>query len=104
MKDDPELRRLLWFLLGGTRGGETRARILAELKERPGNINQIATRLGLHYRAVQHHIAVLTRNSLVVSKGEHYGLMYFMSAWLESNTEVFYEIAKKLKIELAERT
>ena len=28
MPDDPELRRLLWFLLGGKRGGENRARII----------------------------------------------------------------------------
>src|SRR2546425_2583558 len=56
MPDDPELRRLLWFLLGGTVGGETRARIVYALRERPSNINQLAGKLGLQYKAVQHHI------------------------------------------------
>jgi DNA-binding transcriptional ArsR family regulator len=95
--DDPELRRLLWYLLGATRGGETRARVMSELRARPGNMNQLAKRLGLDYRAVQHHIRVLTKNSLVSSAGEHYGLTYFLSPWLEAHIEIFDDLCSKLR-------
>lgn len=98
MPDDPELRRLLWYLLGGTRGGENRGRIIHELKNRPANLNQLATRLDLEYRSVQHHIEVLKKNALVTTQGEHYGLTYFLNPWLESHYEIFVEITKTLKM------
>jgi predicted transcriptional regulator len=97
VQDDPELRRLLWYLLGATRGGETRARVISELRARPGNMNQLAKRLGLEYRAVQHHIEVLKKNSLVGSTGEHYGLMYFLSPWMEAHIEIFDDLCHKLR-------
>ena len=100
MADDPELRRLLWYLLGGTRGGENRARIIHELKNRPSNLNQLAKKLELEYRSIQHHIEVLKKNSLVTSQGERYGLTYFLSPWLDSHYDIFGEITKKLNIVL----
>jgi DNA-binding transcriptional ArsR family regulator len=100
MPDSPELRRLLWFLLGGTRGGGNRARIISQLKERPSNLNQLAKRMGLEYRGVQHHIEVLRRNSLVVSSGEKYGVTYLLTPWLESNYGIFEEICRKLNFEV----
>lgn len=98
MAEDPELRRLLWYLLGGTRGGENRAKILLALRERPGNLNQLATRLGFQYRLVQHHIEVLKRNSLVTASGEHYGLTYFIHPWLDARFHIFEDVARKLKM------
>jgi DNA-binding transcriptional ArsR family regulator len=97
MPDDPELRRILWHLLGASRGGENRARIINELRTRPCNLNQITQRLGLQYRSIQHHIEVLRRNSLVTSQGEKYGTTYFVSPVLEANIGIFEEICKKLK-------
>lgn len=98
MSDDPELRRLLWYLLGGTRGGENRARIIHELFVRPSNLNQLSVRLKLDYRAIQHHIEVLKKNNLVLAKGEHYGLTYFLNQWFEAHFAIFEEICSKLKI------
>jgi DNA-binding transcriptional ArsR family regulator len=100
MPDDPELRRLLWYLLGGTRGGENRARIIHEIRNRPSNLNQLATKLSLEYRSIQHHVEVLKKNALVSSQGERYGLTYFLTPWLESHIDIFDEIAKKLNISL----
>jgi predicted transcriptional regulator len=100
MPDDPELRRLLWYLLGGTRGGENRARIIHEVKNRPSNLNQLANKLNLEYRAIKHHTDVLLKNSLVVTKGEHYGMTYFRNPWLESHFDVLEEICKKLNFNL----
>ncbi|HYB04915.1 MAG TPA: winged helix-turn-helix domain-containing protein [Nitrososphaerales archaeon] len=100
MTDDPELRRLLWYLLGGTRGGENRARIIQELRNRPSNLNQLATKLSLEYRSIQHHIEVLKKNILVSAQGEHYGLTYFLTPWLEAHLDLFDEITKKLHMTL----
>jgi predicted transcriptional regulator len=98
MPDDPELRRLLWYLLGGTRGGESRAKIIQALKERPSNLNQLATKLDFQYRLVQHHIDVLKRNSLVTAAGEHYGMTYFLHPWLEAHYEIFEAVSRSLKL------
>jgi len=95
---DSELRRVLWFLLGGARGGENRARILFELRERPSNLNQLSNKLGLDYRTVTHHVDILKRNALVISQGEKYGMSYSLSPLLESNFGTFTEICSKLDL------
>ncbi len=96
MRDEPELRRLLWFLLGGTRGGLNRARIIARLKAKPSNQNQLARDLRMEYKAVQHHIRVLTKSALVVATGEKYGVVYSLSPWLEGHMDVFDEVCRRL--------
>ena len=97
MADDPELRRLLWFLLGGSRGGENRARIIRSLKSKPNNLNRLAGELGLQYKAVQHHMRILLANSLVITSGEKYGLLYSFTPWFLAHIEVFDQICEKLK-------
>ncbi len=96
VQNDPELRRMLWHLLGGTRGGENRARILHLLKKRPSNLNQIAKNLGLDYNAIEHHVGALRKNNLVIAAGERYGMTYFPSPWLEGHYEIFEEVCKGL--------
>jgi DNA-binding transcriptional ArsR family regulator len=95
--EDQELRRLLWYVLGGARGGENRARIIYELRTRPMNLNQLAEKLGVDYRTVVHHAKVLKMNSLVVVEGEKYGAMYFVSPRLQASIGLFEEIAAKLR-------
>ena len=73
-------------------------KIIELLKDRPYNINQLAEVLKLDYKAVQHHILVLEKNNLVVKVGERYGILYFISNYLESNIEAFNEIKAKIKI------
>ena len=96
MEEDPELRRTLWFLLGGKRGGENRARIIWSLRGRPSNMNQLATELGLQYKAVQHHIRILKGSSLVMASGEGYGAVYLLTQWFEHHFDVFEQICEKL--------
>ena len=98
MTDDPELRRLIWYLLGGTRGAENRAKIKRAIGERPRNLNQLSKDLGFQYNLVQHHVNVLKRNSLVSAVGEHYGVTYFLSPWLEAHFDVFELVARELNI------
>ncbi|MDA4118203.1 MAG: winged helix-turn-helix domain-containing protein [Thaumarchaeota archaeon] len=96
MQDSPELRRLLWFLLAGRRGGENRARIIQSIRDRPSNMNQLAKELGLQYKAVQHHVIILVKESLLVSSGEKYGVVYMLNPWFEQHIEIFEQICAKL--------
>jgi DNA-binding transcriptional ArsR family regulator len=90
------LKYLLGWLIAGTRGGPTRARIIQTLKENPQNANQLATLLGMDYRTIRHHLNVLLKNKIITSVGEGYGIVYFLSQTLEDNYAVFEEILKGL--------
>jgi DNA-binding transcriptional ArsR family regulator len=94
---DPSAKRLLWYLFAGSKGGYNRIKIIDLLKEHPYNINQLAEVLGLDYKAIQHHIIVLEKNNLVSKIGEKYGVVYFISNYLEVNIEAFNEIRSKIK-------
>jgi len=93
---DPNAKRLLWFLFAGSRGGDNRMKIIDLLKDRPYNINQLSEALGLDYKAIQHHILVLQKNNMVTKMGEKYGVLYFISNYLEANIEAFNEIKSKI--------
>ncbi len=96
MANDPEAKRLLWFVFAGTRGGLNRMKLILALKNQPLNANQLAKELGLDYKAIQHHIKVLEKNNLVTKAGEKYGVTFFISTFLEVNIESFDEIVSKL--------
>lgn len=96
MANDPDARRLLWFIFAGSRGGLNRLKIISQLKKNPLNTNQLATKLGLDYKAIQHHIRVLEKNNLITKVGEKYGVTYFISSFLEVNMETLDEIERKL--------
>jgi DNA-binding transcriptional ArsR family regulator len=93
---DPNAKRLLWFLFVGSRGGENRIKIISLLKERPYNMNQLAEVLGVDYKAIQHHIGVLEKNNMVTRSGEKYGVLYFISNYLEVNMEAFNEVRETI--------
>lgn len=86
------MRRMLWYLIAGTRGGVNRARIIKFLKERPYNVNQLAEMIGVDYKTIRYHIDVLEENKIVTSAGEKYGALYFLSDKMEENYEYFLEI------------
>ena len=96
MANDPDARRLLWFVFAGSRGGLNRLKIISRLKNNPLNTNQLANQLGLDYKAIQHHIRVLEKNNLITKVGEKYGITYFISTFLEVNMETIEEIERKL--------
>ena len=93
---DPTARRLLWYLFAGSKGGENRIKIINLLQDIPLNINRMAEVLDLDYKAVQHHVDVLEKNNLISRMGEKYGIMYFVSNYLESNMDTFKEIITKI--------
>jgi len=90
------LKYLLGWLIAGTRGGVTRAKILETLRESPQNANQLANSLEMDYRTIRHHLKILQKNRIITSAGNGYGTTYFLSAELEENYGVFEEIVNKL--------
>ncbi len=90
------LKYILGWLIAGTRGGVTRAKIISALRESPQNANQLATLLEMDYRTIRHHLKVLQKNKLVTSAGEGYGTTYFLSTLLENDYAAFEEIVKRI--------
>lgn len=86
------MKKILWWLIAGTKGGINRARIIQELNKRPYNAHQLAENLELDYKTVRHHIKVLEDNNVVTASGEKYGTMYFLSSQMEENYELFKQI------------
>ncbi len=90
------MKKILWWLIAGTKGGINRARIINELNERPYNAHQLSEKLELDYKTVRHHIKILEENKIITSTGEKYGTMYFLSSQLEDNYKLFEDIWKKM--------
>lgn len=91
-----QIKYLLGWLIAGTRGGLTRAKMIETLKEDPQNANQLANTLKMDYRTIRHHIKILEKNKLITSAGNGYGTTYFLSIELEENYNLFEEIVNKL--------
>jgi DNA-binding transcriptional ArsR family regulator len=90
------LKYLLGWLIAGTRGGPTRAKMIESLKETPQNANQLATLLKMDYKTMRHHLEVLEKNKIITSVGDRYGETYFLSQTMEDNYVMFEEIVKKI--------
>ena len=90
------LKYLLGWLIAGSRGGVTRAKIIEALRETPQNANQLANLLGMDYRTIRHHLKVLQKNRIIMSAGDKYSVTYFLTQEMEDNYAVFEEIWDKL--------
>ena len=90
------MKRVIWWLIVGTKGGVNRARIIRALKERPYNANQLTELLGLDYKTVRHHLKVLQDNKIITSAGDRYGTVYFLSSYMEEDYEVFKDHLDKM--------
>jgi DNA-binding transcriptional ArsR family regulator len=95
--EEKYLRRLLWYLLGGTRGGPNRAEIIKILQNRPCNANQLAETLRVDYKTIQHHVRILEDNGLVslTNKGS-YGAVLFLTAKMEDALPILDEIWSRI--------
>ncbi len=93
---DLRLKRLLWYLFGGIKGGVNRAKILDIVNARPSNANQIASELKLSYKTVTHHLSVLSKNGLIMADKEgSYGAAYFLTPEMEKHHDLLVEILSK---------
>ena len=96
-KTHPETKKLFWFLFVGSRGSDSRIRIMSVLRKRPGNTNQLSRELGMDYKGIKHHIKILKENNLVKHVGKKYARTCLVSVFFEANETVFDEIVIKLE-------
>ena len=90
----PVVRRVIALYLAGTRGGPVRLKILGLIQAHPRNINDIAAKLGLDYKTVQHHMRVLEKSGMVVSTKKKYDNAYGLSELLKANVLMLAELTK----------
>ena len=83
-------------MIGGTRGGLNRARIIRTLADSPANANQLSTELELDYSTIRHHVEVMEKNGMVTSIGDGYGMMYILTDNMLENYGFFMEIWEKI--------
>jgi DNA-binding transcriptional ArsR family regulator len=94
---DPRFKRLLWYLIGGTKGGANRAKIIELLNSNPSNPNQISHLLKLDYKTISHHLDVLVKNGIIITDSkESYGAMYFLTPLMENNYLLLSEILERI--------
>ncbi len=82
-------RKLLCYLIEGTRGGKTRALILKNLTERSYNAHQLAKALNMDYKTVRHHLGVLVKNGVITKENDGNTSLYFISKNTELNLNEF---------------
>ncbi|MCE8429286.1 MAG: helix-turn-helix transcriptional regulator, partial [Candidatus Methanoperedens sp.] len=61
------MKRLLWQMFAGTRGGYDRGFILKKLTDKPYTKNQLAEALNIDYQTTSHHLDVLAKNGIITT-------------------------------------
>ena len=89
--------RLLWWLFAGSAGAKTRRLVIAAIKEEPRNAQQLSDALKLDYTTVRHHLKVLEQNRIVVTEGNSYGKLYFVSDSMEAHWQSLQTILARSK-------
>ncbi len=87
--------RLLWWLFLGSAGAPTRVLVLKAIREQPRNTLQLSQYLHLDYTTVRHHLRVLEKNGIVVTEGDKYGKVFFVSDAMEFHWSQFEAILAK---------
>lgn len=91
------MKKALWFLIAGSRGGPNRARIIRALDERPRNANQLAEELDVEYNTVRHHLEMLLEHDVIESGEREYGKLYFLTDRFEAHREEFETITNDME-------
>ena len=50
----------------------------------------------MDYKTIRHHIDVLLKHNIIVTEGDKYGTMYFLSSQMEANLDEFGIIWEKI--------
>lgn len=95
-----EFKKMLWWLVGGTKGGKNRLRIIKSLEDNPKNANQLSEGLDLDYKTVKHHLDILVKHDVITTIGEGYGITYFLTDRMEQQMDKLDEIIEEVGIDL----
>ena len=85
LKNSDKQRKLLCYLIQGSRGGKTRALILRKLTEKSYNANQLAKAMNMDYKTIRHHLDVLAKKGMITRGQNEYIGLYFISKNIESD-------------------
>ena len=92
-----QIKMLFWSVFAGSKGCINRVKVVLQLKKTPLNTNQLSEQLGLDYKVIERHLEILEKHELVTKVGDRYGSTFFLSSILESNLNLFDEVADKSK-------
>lgn len=92
--------KMLWWLIGGTRGGANRLRIIRKLEDKPMNTNKLAEELSLDYKTVEHHLDLMKEHNVITTMGEGYGENLFLTEQMEDKLEKLEEIQEQAGVEI----
>ena len=96
-KNPQQIKMLLWSTFAGSKGCINRVKIVSQLRKTPLNTNQLSKQLRLDYKVIERHLDILDEYGFVIKVGDRYGTTYFLSSLLESNLNLFDEVADKAK-------
>jgi len=96
-KSTQQIKMLLWSVFAGSKGCINRVKIVLKIKQTPLNTNQLSQVLGLDYKVVERHLEILKKCNLVTKVGSKYGTTYFLTPLLESNLNLFEQVANQSK-------
>ena len=89
---------VIWYAFLGSRGGETRMRIVELLRNHPYNAHQLKKELDVDYSTIRHNLRVMEKNRLVmVQKG--YGAIYELTPEFESMLDDYDLLINSVKSE-----
>jgi DNA-binding transcriptional ArsR family regulator len=88
------MRRNVWWLIAGSRGGENRARIIETLHDKPLNAHQLAEILNLDYKTIRHHLDLLITNQIIIPEGSGYGKIFFLTEVFDTEYNEFIDIRR----------
>jgi DNA-binding transcriptional ArsR family regulator len=92
--------KMLWWLIGGTRGGTNRVRIIMKLDKTPMNANNLSEELELDYKTIKHHLDLMEEHNVVDIMGEGYGKNYFLTEQMEENMDKLEDIKERAGVEV----
>lgn len=91
--------RLLWYVFAGSRGGATRARIVASIWDTPLNTHQIAQEMAMDYKTIQYNLRVLQKHVYVTQASpDNYGKLWQPSKNLRAAEDEFWGVAAKMNV------
>jgi len=76
---DRHIRRVFDLVIGASRGGPMRLRVLETIKRKPRNTNEITKILKIDYKTTEYHLRILRQNSIVMQSGSSYGSKFSIS-------------------------